>query len=248
MDATATYQRFAQFYDQYVHGFIEDLQFYTALCRPDDRIAEIGCGTGRVLKQFLDDGFRITGVDISQEMLAVAQQKLGGYLQHGQLRLVQQDLLEAPLPEPYDKLLVTFYTFNYILDQPEQFLRNLVLSMTDQAVLVMDLFYPKTLYRKDLEGVWTTQEIPYQGKAVRLRDQRTMVNKRETRIQLYEFDGQETRIETVRRYFPPEEIRKLLVQAGFREVVFSAQHDTQAFAPSIDEKQLNRSFIVKAQK
>ena len=72
MDATTTYQKFAQFYDAYVQGFVEDLKLYTSLCQPDDRILEIGCGTGRVLKHFLERGF-ITEVNDAL---------LGKYLDH----------------------------------------------------------------------------------------------------------------------------------------------------------------------
>jgi SAM-dependent methyltransferase len=246
MEATATYQAFARFYDQYVHGFTEDLPFYAALCQPNGRIVEIGCGTGRVLQRLINDGFTVTGVDISPEMLAVAQQKLSAAVERGALRLLRHDMLDAPLAEHYDIALVTFYTFNYILDQPERFLRNIFQSMTAGARLVMDLFYPRTLFQPELDGVWTTQTLPYQGKEVILRDQRTVVNNRETRIQIYTFDGQETRIETVRRYFPPEEIRQLLVKVGFQEIQLGIGYDARGLVTDLAEGQLRQNFVVTA--
>lgn len=244
MNATTTYQAFAQFYDQYVHGFTEDLLFYATLCKSADHIVEIGCGTGRVLQRLVDDGFTVTGVDISPEMLAMAQQKLGDAIERGALRLLQHDILDAPLAEQYDLALVTFYTFNYMLDQPERFFRNVFQSMAVGGRLVMDLFYPRTLFKPGLDGVWTTKTIPYQGQEVLLRDQRTVVNSRETRIQIYMFDGQETRIKTIRRYFPPEEIRQMLANIGFQEIRLGSGYDVQILAPTLAEEQLRQNFVV----
>ncbi len=171
-----------------MHNFAEDFPLYSALCQPDDRIVEIGCGTGRVLRH---------------------------------------DIMDAPLAEQYDLALMTFYTFNHMLDQPRRFLRNVFQSMIAGARLVMALFHPRTLFKPELEGVWTTQTIPYQGQWVISRDRRTVVNCQETRIQMYTFDGQDTQIETIRRYVPPEEIRQMLVKVGFREIRLGIGYDAR---------------------
>ena len=110
MYATTTYRKFAQFYDAYVQDFADDLELYTSLCTPGDRILEIGCGTGRVLKHFLERGYAITGVDISDDMLAVARKKLHGFVETGQLQLLNYDFNHAPLSSQYETILVTFYT------------------------------------------------------------------------------------------------------------------------------------------
>lgn len=48
-------------------------------CQPDMRVLEIGCGTGRNLAQIERrwPGVRLHGLDISQEMLATARERLG---------------------------------------------------------------------------------------------------------------------------------------------------------------------------
>ncbi len=45
--------------------------------RPGDRILEVGCGGGHVLRLFRNA--KLTGVDVSGEMLAKAEQNLAGY-------------------------------------------------------------------------------------------------------------------------------------------------------------------------
>jgi len=78
-----TYKLFAEYYDLYAGNYAEDLEFYKSLCNKQDRILEIGCGTGRILKPFLLSGYKITGVDISDEMLKIANGKLREFEQSG---------------------------------------------------------------------------------------------------------------------------------------------------------------------
>jgi ubiquinone/menaquinone biosynthesis C-methylase UbiE len=71
-----TYKAFSDFYDSYVGKFNEDFDFYKTYCNKSDSIIEIGCGTGRILDYFLKQNYKITGVDISDEMLNKAKDKL----------------------------------------------------------------------------------------------------------------------------------------------------------------------------
>ncbi len=45
---------------------------------PDGDVLDVPCGTGRITKMLLDLEFRVTGADISEEMLGVARKKLAG--------------------------------------------------------------------------------------------------------------------------------------------------------------------------
>ncbi len=248
MNANNTYKKFALYYDLYVEGFEEDLELYKLFCKAYEKILEVGCGTGRVLKSFLQDGFSITGIDISQEMLDVAKKKLYSFYQQGMVHLKLHNFMDQPLTEKYDKVLVTFYMFNYILENPEIFLKNLFLSMSEDSMIVMDLFYPKTLANKKLDNVWTHQEFRYHDKIIQLKDKRTFSNGIEERIQIYQENGEETRIESVRRYYPPLTLKRLLETVGFQKVIFSEKYEETAFKKDINEKNVTRNFLVKAVK
>lgn len=47
----------------------DELAFYLSYAHPGDRVLELLCGSGRFLVPFVQRGFDITGVDLSQEML-----------------------------------------------------------------------------------------------------------------------------------------------------------------------------------
>lgn len=42
------------------------------------KILDVACGTGNVTLPLVQKGYDLIGVDLSEEMLTVAQQKLGG--------------------------------------------------------------------------------------------------------------------------------------------------------------------------
>ncbi len=249
MNADSTYRKFAQYYDLYVGDFDADLAVYKFFCHRQKSILEVGCGTGRILQSFLRDGFEVTGVDISQEMLDLAQKKLLVFYHQGLLRLHRHDFREQPFSEKFERVLVTFYTFNYILDRQETFLKHLYQSMTDNALLIMDLFYPKTLTHPELDNVWTTHEFKRHGRTIILRDKRTLANNIEERMQIYEEHGEAIEIASARRYYTPEEIRCVLQNAGFREIQFAQGYAAlSAFEETINPEQLEHNFLIKAVK
>ncbi len=63
------------------NGFAADMQrrLILDMLRPvrGDSVIEIGCGTGRGLRPFIDQGLNVTGLDPSPYMLDIAKQNLG---------------------------------------------------------------------------------------------------------------------------------------------------------------------------
>jgi len=246
MTAADTYRQFARYYDGYVQRFTHDLAMYGALCQPEDRILEVGCGTGRVLRYLLERGCRVTGMDISDEMLEIAHQRLAAFERAGQVQLLNHDLLNRPMTGMFDRVLVTFYTFNYFLDAPERFFSNLRSSLTDRAIVLLDLFVPTSRAASESEAEWHQHEFEMDGRRIVVKDRRYVAQQRETRTQVYEEGGHATEITTTRRYFSPAEMRDLLTNSGFECIEFSAAYDPNAFAAAMLQEPLTTHFIVKA--
>ena len=203
MSARDTWKKFSVYYDSYAKDFSADLVFYGHMATSRDRILEIGCGSGRILKYLLDMGHPVTGVDISDEMLAQARTKLAAYLGKGTLKLINHDFDQGTLPGTFTLGLVTYFTFNYILDKPERFLKNLADSLFAHHTLLIDLFYPTVLHSPDLDGQWMKDTMQHQGRLVAYTEKRSWIAKKhiEERVQVFEDQGHKQEILTQRRYW-----------------------------------------------
>lgn len=78
--------------------------------RPVRRVAELGCGTGSLTRLLAGRGYGMTAVDLSPDMLAVAEQKCRGL---GVLFLCQ-DMSRLALMEPADAVISCLDSVNYV--------------------------------------------------------------------------------------------------------------------------------------
>lgn len=140
-----TEQQFARLYDAF--PFDADVPFYLELARQaGGHVLEIGCGTGRLLLPLAQAGHRVSGVDVSPHMLAVARAKLTGHGDEvaGRVRLVQCDVRELVLDEPVDLAVVPVKTFAYLVDRADQVgaLTRIARCLRARGLLVLDLLNP----------------------------------------------------------------------------------------------------------
>ena len=75
MRASATYKIYSQFYDSYTVNFQADIPLYKTFTKDSKNILEVGCGTGRILKELAEKNKTITGVDISTQHTLSATEK-----------------------------------------------------------------------------------------------------------------------------------------------------------------------------
>lgn len=107
-----TYDAFAPYYDaimgtrqqsfERVIGFIQKYKPETST------VLELGSGTGSVLKG-LSPYYKVSGIELSPEMLAVAHQKVP------QATLHQGDMTELNLSEKFDCIVCVYDTINHLL-------------------------------------------------------------------------------------------------------------------------------------
>ncbi|WP_096188073.1 class I SAM-dependent methyltransferase [Evansella halocellulosilytica] len=72
------YKQTAKLYDLDPRAIVQDdLIYYEKMAEnyPGD-ILELACGTGRVLLHLAKNGYKITGLDMSKEMLDILKEKL----------------------------------------------------------------------------------------------------------------------------------------------------------------------------
>jgi SAM-dependent methyltransferase len=106
------YEAFARFYDA-VQGDRADAADYARSLlerhHPEARsVLELACGTGSILAG-LRDRYEVVGVDLSEEMLAVAKRKLPD------VELVRADMTRVRLRRRFDVVLCLYDSINHLL-------------------------------------------------------------------------------------------------------------------------------------
>lgn len=246
MNAQETYKIFSKFYDDLVGQFDSDIKFYLSHCQKDDKIIEIGCGTGRILEKLSNLDYFVTGVDISEEMLDKASIKLTNSILNKKLTLINHDFTTKSLDIKFNKVLLSYYTFNYILDKPIDFLTNVYQILEPNSILLLDLFYPVSMFDNSIDNKWITKEVIADDKTIEFLENKKVIDNIETRQQVFKFDNLDLKMNTQRRYFSPSEIDKYLRFVGFTKVEFAYNYNYEDFREEIDDTKLKVNFIVRA--
>ncbi|MCL1830399.1 MAG: class I SAM-dependent methyltransferase [Oscillospiraceae bacterium] len=101
-------------------------------------VVDAGCGTGRILKLLHECKNELIGVDISAEMLSIAQRKNTGAL------LVQQDISKLKLAHPASLIYSSLDVINHLesIDEVGQFFQSAADSLEKDGMLVFDFNLP----------------------------------------------------------------------------------------------------------
>ena len=145
-----------------------DRRFYLeAIGRYGQPALDVGCGTGRLLLDYVSIGIDIDGVDVSPEMLELCREKASraGIVAD----LFEQRMEELDLPRRYRCILVPSSSFQLLLDPATaaEAMRRLRAHLEPGGALVMPFM---TLWRpgEPLETEWTKEVVrPEDGATLR---------------------------------------------------------------------------------
>jgi ubiquinone/menaquinone biosynthesis C-methylase UbiE len=117
-----TYQHFAYIYDKLMNDVPYHLwlDYFTQRIQPENQsILDLGCGTGALSIPLAKQGFQVTGLDLSAEMLAIADEKARS--EHVNIHFIQQNMTDlAELEhEGFDAIICYCDSLNYILDDSD---------------------------------------------------------------------------------------------------------------------------------
>lgn len=100
----------AEYYDSEYY-FQDDVNLFLRMAGEiPGEVLELACGTGRIVIPFAQAGYKITGIDISQEMLAKAQEKINNLPREVKKRitLLQKDMRSFRLPKRFQLIILAF--------------------------------------------------------------------------------------------------------------------------------------------
>jgi ubiquinone/menaquinone biosynthesis C-methylase UbiE len=157
------YDKLACIYDNLIN---EDVDYEKMVSWLDERIKkvnpaareilEVGCGTGNVAIPLSKIGYDVTGMDISEEMLSVADEK--SFCEHASVKWVKGDVCSIVLGMKFDVAIACLDTINYITDEYslQTAFKNIYDSLKKNGVFVFDI---NTVYR--LKEVYADNSFNY---------------------------------------------------------------------------------------
>jgi SAM-dependent methyltransferase len=107
--------------------------------RADAKILDVGCGPGWVTEYFARLGYDMTGIDISEGLIAVARERIGRLSYQVdqetplQCRYLSHDIEAAPLAEKFDAIIC--YDALHHFDDEQSVFRNLAAMLDVGGVL-----------------------------------------------------------------------------------------------------------------
>ncbi len=125
---------------------------------PGARCIECACGTGGLTIPLTRIGFRMTGMDLSPDMLNLAQQKAR---EHGvMIPFIRMDMRSITVQRPVDAVLSTCDGPNYLLTDTDlmSFFRSAYSALKPGGILGFDVSTPYKLSCRLGDRIFTTSE------------------------------------------------------------------------------------------
>ena len=211
----------------------KDISFYRSrISSADDRLLELGCGTGRVLLPLAEICGYIQGLDLSEAMIAVCRKKLmAAGIPASKARVELGDISNFALNQEFDLILAAYRVLqNVETDTAVEGLFECVRHhLAPNGSCILNVFNPKhdpdTLRRE-----WCTDteklswEVNIEGGRVKCHERRPRMDP--DKLVLYPeliyrcYQGKklvdEAVLKIAMRCYYPEEFVQLIVRYGFR--------------------------------
>lgn len=203
-------------------------------------VIDLGCGTGSVAIPLAKRGYRVTGVDLSAEMLAIAYDKMRQ--EQVDISWVEQDMRELEMT-PADAVISLCDSLSYLTqeDDVQETFRRVFAHLTPGGSFLFDVHSPYkmlhvfgdetfTLVEEDVSYIWNAFCDPLR---LEVEHQLTFFIRQPSG--LYE----RVEEEHWQRAYQPMQIFRWLQDAGFTDVVLTA--DFTDLPPQADSE---RHFFV----
>lgn len=180
--------------------------------------ADVACGTGAITARLAGAGLKVTGVDLSESMLAIARENAPGTRQR--VVYVRQDMRELELHKPVDVVNCANDGVNYLVDDGDalRFFQSAYRALKPGGLLLFDVSTPYKLeqvlgdntFAEDRETLCYIWQNDFEAGLCAMR------------LTLFyrQADGRYARYdeEHLQRAYSMEELLTLLGEAGFSDI------------------------------
>ena len=239
-----SYERFAEVYDELMldipyDAYVEWIMQH-APATTFSNLLDIGCGTGTLALMLQQAGYNVSGIDLSEEMLAVASARMAAANVSMPLFAMSMDELDGF--EQLDVAIIPIDSINYVTEQQKvkETLKRIYESLRDGGQLFFDvhslfkmdeifLDSPFTFDNGEITYVWHTEQGEYEHSVYH---QMTFFIPAQNGL-FERFDE-----EHYQRTFAPMQYVEWLKQIGFSHVEVTADWSDEA-----PEEQSQRIFF-----
>ncbi|WP_199617449.1 class I SAM-dependent DNA methyltransferase [Paenibacillus alkalitolerans] len=222
--------------------------FWEAHGRPST-VADLGCGTGTIALPLAASGYRVVGIDISEDMLAVAKHKEASARSEtplaGTVDWVCQDMRSWSWSAPVDAVVSLCDCMNYLLEEDDlrRTFRQVLEGLAPGGTFLFDMHHsnrlqeyadnePFCLDEEDVSYIWTCD-----------MDEHSDTITHRLSIFIREGERYVKVVETHRqRAYPEPLIRRMLSDAGFTDV---NSYEDFSFDPVDDRSTLRMFFTAR---
>jgi SAM-dependent methyltransferase len=214
----AVYEGLGWFYDRYWRGLVSkampglDRLVLSQLPR-HSRVLDLCCGTGHICSALARRGFRVTGLDESEDMLRFARENAPG------CDFVAADMRNFSFPGCFNAVLSTFDSMNHLLSLKDLKLALLSVhgALAKGGLLVFDLNMAEAFIKQ-----WRkSSTIAAQDHLCYVRGAYESETKLGvTEITTFRFNGEWMRqdIKIYQRCYASADVRRALIDSGFTKV------------------------------
>lgn len=197
----------------------EEAAFVASRLPPGGRVLDLACGTGRVSIPLAQQGFEVSGLDISDRVLEVARAEGPG------LDFRRGDMRELPWEdESFDGVINVWTAFGYFDTQAEdeRVLAEVVRVLRPGGVFLLETVNQAKLIREFQHQGW--QEL---ANGTLMLENRThdLATGRSQAFWTFVKDGEKRELSFDHRLYTAAEYGELLRRAGFAEVEFLGGSD-----------------------
>lgn len=159
MESGNIYENTAWLYDyDNRDNLIVDIPFYKEYAlKTGGEVLELGCGTGRVALKLAEDGFRVTGLDLSDNMLKVFNEKLKDLPYRNNITLVNGNMAKFDLRKKFELIIAPFRAFQALTEEEDigGCLNCIREHLSDKGFFIINVFRPY----KELDKTWCYDEV-----------------------------------------------------------------------------------------
>ncbi|MEA4859738.1 MAG: methyltransferase domain-containing protein [Sphaerochaeta sp.] len=210
-------------------------------------ILDVGCGTGRHAIELTKRGYKVTGIDLSENQLGLARKNAAK--EALSISFLQADARNLPFRAEFDAAIMLCEGGFCLMETDEEnaaILQSIASALKDEAILIFTTLNGLFPLSQNLNAFYADAKTEEGSTCTStgfdlctLRDHNTTT--------FTDDDGQEHTIISSERYYLPTELRTLLAGLGFTKVEFFGAH-LGAFSRKNPLSQTDFEMLVVAKK